>query len=79
MSSNSYEAYCSDVREMFSSICKVREVQDLSPQSITKEELTGYVESRANSDEPVSKRTQARILSSLRSFFGWLVMEGEIE
>lgn len=79
MSSNSYEAYCSDVCEMFLSISKVREVQDLSPLSITKEELTGYVESRANSDEPVSKRTQARILSSLRSFFGWLVMEGEIE
>lgn len=43
-------------------------------------EAPAGIPGRRSADSPrtVSKRTQARILSSLRAFFGWMVMEGEM-
>ncbi|HAW07041.1 MAG TPA: tyrosine recombinase XerD, partial [Rikenellaceae bacterium] len=78
MSCNTYKAYCSDISEFLS--CN----KGIDLNQICREDITRYLEARSSGatdgveTAAVSKRSQARILSSLRSFFGWLVMEGEI-
>ena len=67
MSRNTVASYCSDM-EMFLAAVPV-EVKDVSPSDIED-----YLQGRTG----ISKRSQARILSSLRSFFSWLVVEGVI-
>lgn len=67
MSRNTVASYCSDM-EMFLAAVPV-EVKDVSPSDIEN-----YLQGRTG----ISKRSQARILSSLRSFFSWLVIEGVI-
>lgn len=67
MSRNTVASYCSDM-EMFLAAVPV-EVKDISPSDIED-----YLQGRTG----ISKRSQARILSSLRSFFSWLVIEGVI-
>ena len=66
MSPNTVASYSSDVREFFS-------VVTTAPADMTTQEILDYLSSR----DTLSKRSQARFLSSLRSFFDWLVMEGE--
>ena len=65
MSQNTVASYCSDVA-FFLEAYKGR-VEDLQPADI-EEFLTGR--------SWISKRTQARLLSALRSFCTWLVLEG---
>ena len=65
MSPNTVASYSSDVSKFFES-CQI------SAASVPAEEIIGYLSSLT-----VSKRTQARFLSSLRSFFDWLILEGE--
>ncbi|MGM9738041.1 MAG: site-specific tyrosine recombinase XerD [Candidatus Cryptobacteroides sp.] len=77
MSLNTYNAYCSDIREFFSFLSGKSGVSDIDPRLILKEDISGYVVSMPG--RGVSKRSQARVLSSLRSFFGWLLLEGEIK
>ena len=77
MSLNTYNAYCSDVREFFAFLSGESGVPDIDPRLILKEDISRYVESMP--EREVSKRSQARVLSSLRSFFGWLLLEGEIK
>lgn len=68
MSGNTVSSYCSDVEKFLAYCCRdVTEIED--------EEITEYMYVRSD----MSRRSQARLLSSLRSFFGWLVMEGVIE
>lgn len=78
MSLNTYKSYCSDVRETLEFLSG-DVAGAIDPAAITREDLIAYIGSRVDDDEAISKRTQARILSSLRSFFGWLILEGEIE
>ena len=66
MSPNTVASYSSDVREFFS-------VVTTAPSDVATQEILDYLSSR----EDLSKRSQARFLSSLRSFFDWCVMEGE--
>ena len=66
MSPNTVASYSSDV-ELFLSSCGV------APSEISPEDIRDYLESRKD----LSKRSQARILSSLNSFFDYLVMEGD--
>lgn len=67
MSANTVAAYCSDVESFLSSAgCDGR--------SASADDVLGYLSSRSGA---VSKRSQARFLSSLRSYFDWLVLEGE--
>lgn len=68
MSRHTVASYCSDVRK-FLDRC------DLPLKDIG----TGFIEDYLAALEGVTKRSQARFISSLRSFFGWLVMEGTIE
>ncbi len=65
MSRNTVASYCSDVSK-FISRCD-RELRYVDAD---------FVEDYIAGLEYVTKRSQARSLSSLRSFFGWLVMEG---
>lgn len=65
MSQNTVASYCSDVESFLESCGK--SVKDIGP-----EDIIDYLDTR----EQLSKRSQAHIISSLRSFFGWLVLEG---
>ena len=68
MSPNTVASYCSDV-EFFLQYCKAP-LADLQ-----SEDILDFLVSR----EFISKRSQARVLSSLRSFCGWLVLEGVLK
>ena len=65
MSRNTVASYCSDVDKFLTAY------QD-SPETITTEDIIGYLQNCRK----LSKRSQARLLSSFRSFFGWMVIEG---
>ena len=67
MSKNTVAAYTSDVEAFLAS-----EWGDVSSKT---EDITGYLGSLAA--KGVTKRSEARVLSALRSFFTWLCMEGE--
>ena len=77
VSLNTYKSYCSDVQEMLSALGG-QSGQEADPRLVTRDDILSYLETRTSADDAISKRTQARILSSLRSFFGWLQMEGDI-
>ena len=68
MSPNTVASYCCDV-EKFLEAVKIKDVKELKPEVILD-----YLSSCQN----LSKRSQARLLSSLRSFFGWCIVEGMI-
>lgn len=67
MSPNTVGAYVRDVSSMLDEISS-------EARTVTSEELLSYISRIASN---VSKRTQARVLSSFRSFFDWMVKEGE--
>lgn len=67
MSPNTVTSYCHDVR-------KFMEATGLDPSSVTSSDIEDYLGSIQ-----VSKRSSARLLSALRSFFDWCVQEGEIK
>ena len=68
MSPNTVASYCCDV-EKFLEAVKIKDVKELKPEVILD-----YL----SSCQDLSKRSQARLLSSLRSFFGWCIVEGMI-
>ena len=68
MSPNTVSSYCSDV-------AKFLEFADKDIRSITPEDIGCYVSARSSQ---ISKRSQARLLSALKSFFNWQIMEKEI-
>ena len=72
MSQNTVAAYSRDVAAFVSWFSN-------DVKSASTSDVEEYLQSRADDDQPVSRRSQARILSSLRSFFGWLVMEGYVK
>lgn len=67
MSPNTVTSYCHDVEGFL-------EATGLDPSSVDSSDITDYLGS-----VQLSKRSSARLLSSLRSFFDWCVMEGEIK
>ena len=64
MSGNTVSSYLSDLSLFF-------EGTGLVPEEVTPDDIAGYFSGRT-----ISKRTQARILSALRSFFNYLILEG---
>ena len=64
MSQNTVASYCSDVE-------KFLKFYDGRLEDASVADVEEYLQSR----EGLSERSQARVLSSLRSFFDWLVME----
>lgn len=71
MSPNTVASYCSDV-EKFIEWYSSRTESGL--RCTTPSDIESYITSR----KALEKRSQARLLSSLRSFFTWLVMEAEM-
>ena len=67
MSPNTVAAYCRDVA-LFLDSC------GCSPSEMDSAQIESYMASRADS---LGSRSQARMLSALRSFFDWLILEGE--
>lgn len=71
MSPNTVASYCSDVEKFLDVLSESnRNVADVT---------AGDVENYISSCSGLAKRSQARVLSSLRSFFGWNVIEGNIK
>ena len=70
MSPNTVASYCHDVESFL-------EFVGCQPREVTSEDITSYLGRKV--DEGLSKRSSARLLSSLRSFFSWCVEEGEIK
>lgn len=74
-SPNTVEGYLADVRDFL-------EWAQCPAEEVTPEDIAGYLENRrvekagANEGGELSKRSQSRILSSLKSFFNFLVVEG---
>ena len=67
MSRNTVASYCSDVRKFLAAVPS-------QPEYVAPEDIEQYLSGLSL----VSKRSQSRFLSSLRSFFNWLVLEGSI-
>ena len=81
LSPNTVAAYARDVSEFLAAA-------DLAPRAVRPEDIERYLVARAGGDpstalgmtgkpQALSKRSQARLLSALRSFFDWLILEGE--
>ena len=67
MSQNTVASYCSDVEKFMKSLpCR--------PEEASPEDINAFLTSSS-----CSKRSQARRLSALNSFYSWLVMEGQTE
>lgn len=79
MSLNTYNSYSSDVRE-FAYWLASGSGPGITLEKTAGENIRQYISSRIDPDggQVITGRTQARILSSLRSFFGWLQTEGII-
>lgn len=67
MSDNTVSSYLSDITCFFGST-------GLDPETVAPDDIITYFASRSG----ISERTQARILSALRSFFNYLMLEGYI-
>ena len=67
LSPNTVEAYCSDVADFLDAV-------EIEPRAVRPDDIGRYLSARS---KQLSKRSQARLLSALRSFFDWLVLEGE--
>ena len=70
MSPNTVASYCHDVEGFLTFV-------GYPPAAVTSEDITRYL--GHVTDQGLSKRSTARLLSSLRSFFDWCVEEGEIK
>ena len=69
MSPSTVASYCHDVEAFLSAV-------ELEPRVIGPSDIERYL--GKVTAEGLSKRSGARLLSSLRSFFDWCVMEGEM-
>ena len=67
LSPNTVAGYCSDISRFF-------EECGLEASSVQPADIVDYLAARSGS---LSKRSQARLLSALRSFFTWMTLEGD--
>lgn len=67
MSPNTVASYISDLTAFFSAVGK-------DPKDVVPEDIISYFADTT----ALSKRSQARVLSSLHSFYKWMIMEGEM-
>lgn len=70
-SPNTVAGYVGDVSDFLDWLAASAPKAGLSDCSAT--DIEAYLQARS---EVLSKRSQARILSSLSSFFGWMILEG---
>ncbi|PKP41277.1 MAG: tyrosine recombinase XerD [Bacteroidetes bacterium HGW-Bacteroidetes-10] len=76
LSSNTISAYKSDL-EKFMQFCADSISETFKPESAGSDLISAFLSSQM--DLGLTKRSQARLISSLRSFFKYLEMEGRIE
>ena len=69
LSPNTVAGYCSDLALFF-------EESGLEASAVQAADIIDYLSARSDS---LSKRSQARLLSALRSFFDWMILEGEMK
>ncbi|MCQ2156798.1 MAG: tyrosine recombinase XerD [Bacteroidales bacterium] len=69
LSPNTVASYTSEVKDFLSRCCS-------DPSALTSSDVSEYL---AELSSRLSKRTQAHVLSSLKSFFDWMIMEGDME
>jgi integrase/recombinase XerD len=75
LSPNSVEAYLSDVGKLEEFI---RDQKDnKSPVSVSYDDLRGFISEEGSSSDSV--RTQARLISGIRAFYRYLLLEGVVE
>lgn len=67
VSPNTVASYISDLSAFFASV-------DKDPEEVLPEDIINYFAETAT----LSKRSQARVLSSLHSFYNWMIMEGRM-
>ncbi|HNX65418.1 MAG TPA: tyrosine-type recombinase/integrase, partial [Bacteroidales bacterium] len=75
LSANSVEAYLNDVSRLEEFICN--EKGNKSPADVTYEDMRDFIAEVGTSSD--SARTQARLISGIRSFYKYLLLENEIE
>lgn len=68
MSENTVSSYLSDLKLFF-------DASGLSPDHVTSDDIIAYLAER----QDISKRTQSRIISAMRSFFNYLILEGYMQ
>ncbi len=73
LSGNTLEAYVHDVEKLFVSLKKV----GIDPLDVKLENLENFLAELH--DEKIGSRSQARMLSGIRSFYQFLVLDGHIE
>ena len=73
MSQNTVASYCSDVVK-FLEFFKT-DKRKVQPEDLTAEDINEYLSSCSKR----SRRSQARLLSALRSFYNWMVLEGQVK
>ena len=69
MSPNTVASYVSDIEAFLG------KWEDRSLQDFTRDDILGYL--AGTTEKGLSKRSQARLMSALRSFFKWTVLEGD--
>ena len=69
MSVHTVSAYCADVKAFIEYLDEC----GVSEENASPEQIIDYLQGRS---EDLSKRSQARVLSSLKSFYDFLVLEG---
>ena len=69
LSPNTVAGYCSDLGLFF-------EESGLEARAVQAADIMDYLSARS---ETLSKRSQARLLSAFRSFFDWMILEGEVK
>ena len=73
LSANTLEAYIHDVEKLFVYLGE----QDIHPKDVTLENLENFLATLHDKD--IRARSQARILSGIRAFYRYLVLDGYIE
>lgn len=69
LSPNTVAAYSADVEEFLANVGK-------KPAEVETDDIISFISERS---EQLSKRSQARFLSSLRSFFDWMILDNELK
>jgi integrase/recombinase XerD len=75
LSENSIEAYLNDIRKLEEFIAESG--KDLDPSSVTYSDLKEFVNWFGAGNQ--NARTQARVLSGIRAFYKFLLIDGEID
>ena len=70
LSKNSVSSYISDISKLAGTY------NDKSPEELSGEDLSAFIAQQADG---ISKRSQSRLISAMKSFFGFMEIEGRIQ